>query len=172
MTSRAIITFRNSDGSAELGSLWDIFSGSTINRDETSSAGIFRVYNNFAATADIADAKGFELKISADAQFETIAKYAKTTVYDFTQELIEGGYIEIKCSFASELGMAPPSGAVFESLTGTYSGSGFDLISASGTDNYNEYQVRFALPDTTLFPTSGSSTPSFFARWVNAGGVA
>ena len=169
-TATAIITFRNEDGSEPLASIWDIFDGTPIVRGETSAAEKFRVYNNYVGSGSVATADDFKLRVSVDDQFLQTNVKKRASYTDWTYELVNGGYIEIRCTITSETGLAPPTGNTFVPFSGTFSGSSFDNISASGSWNFNEYEMRFVIPSGSL-STSGSATPSTFASWVNQSGV-
>lgn len=164
MSGTALISFREQDGTL-LGSLWNIFSGSTIARGTTSSTAKFRTYNNYSGSSDIPDMRGFHLKISTEDPVYDIVDNPDS-YNDFTYELISGGHMEIRCTIAGETGLAPPSGNTFTPFSGTFSGSGFDYIASSGTFNYNEYEVRFNIPSSgSEWFTSGTCEPSIFAYW-------
>ena len=170
-TARASITFRNDDGSAPLDSIWDLFSGTSIVRGETSPAGTFRVYNNYVASGSVAEADNFKLLISVEKEFRQTIINKRSAYTDFTYEIVTGGYIEVRCTVASETGLAPPTGNTFTEFTNYFSGSGFDKIVASGSWNFNEYQIRFNIPDSDVLATSGSANPVVYASWVNQSGT-
>ncbi len=173
MSERAVIQFYDDSGNTEILSIWDIFSGVAVARGTTSSAKRFRIYNNFSGVADITDVDNVRLSISGDDEFLT-DQVEKQEVYDYTRELILGGYVEVRCTIASETGLVPPSGSVFRPLIfGTaFSGSGFDTIVASGSFNYNEYEIQFSIPvsgTSGSWTVSGTVYPSFFVDYVNVG---
>jgi len=168
MSSRSIISYRNLDGSSELSSIWDVFSGSQISRGSTSPTNIFRIYNNYSGSADIVDAIEMQLIISSDDQF--IVYDQRTSYTDFTRELINGGYIDIRCTYSGESGASRSD--AFVPFSGVFSGSEFDNIPASGADNYNEYEMRMNIPASgtgSSWNTSGTAAPTIFARWKNEG---
>jgi len=173
MSQRAIIDFYNEAGDALLGDNWDIFSGSQINRNDTSVTQRFRVYNNFSGVVDIVDTENVMLHISADGEFLTnVVK--KSEYNDFTQNIIDEGRMEIRCTLSSETGLVPPSGSTFVPFVydAPFSGSGFDEIMASGSFNYNEYEIRFVLPSSGTsgsWNASGSAHPAVFVSWDNVG---
>ncbi len=173
MSQRSIIQFYDEGGSSELANLWDIFSGTAVSRGTTSSPQRFRVYNNFSGTTDIADANDVQVNISGDDEFLT-DQVEKQELFDYTRELILAGYVEIRCTLASETGLVPPSGSTFVPLIyGTaFEGTGFDTIVASGSFNYNEYELRLNIPVSGTSGTwnaSGAVYPSFFVDYVNDG---
>jgi len=173
MPQRSIIQFYNESGTSELENVWDIFSSIPVPRGSTSSAKRFRIYNNFSGTADIVNANDVELKISGNSEFLT-DQVVKQELYDYTRELILGGYVEIRCTLASETGLVPPSGSSFVPLIyGTgFNGDGFDTISSSGSFNYNEYEMRFNIPvsgTSGSWMSSGAIYPSFFVDYTNEG---
>jgi len=173
MPQRSIIQFYDGSGTSELANLWDIFSSVPVARGTTSSTKRFRVYNNYSGTADIVDANDVQVQISGSPEFLT-DQVIKQELYDYTRELILGGYVEIRCTLASETGLVPPSGSSFVPLIyGTgFSGSGFDTIVASGSFNYNEYELQFNIPASGTsgsWVTSGSIYPSFFVDYTNDG---
>lgn len=174
MSQRAIIDFYDDSGTSELANLWDVFSGTSIARGTTSSTQRFRIYNNFSGVADITDANDVKLYISGDDEFLT-DQIEKQELFDYTRELVLGGYIEVRCTLASETGLVPPSGSVFRSLIyGTpFSGSGFDTITASGSFNYNEYEIKINVPVSgtsgSWVGASGAVYPSFFVDYTNDG---
>jgi len=168
MSNRSIITYRNFDGSAELSSIWDVFSGSTTARGSTTPTNIFRVYNNHAVAVDVVDAIGFKLLLSSDDQY--IVYDQRTSYEDFTRDLIKGGFIEIRCTYSGESGASRAD--AFVPFTDIFSGSEFDRIPASGSNNYNEYEMRINIPNAgtnSSFNTSGTASPTFFAKWNNEG---
>lgn len=169
MSNRSIITYRNFDGSAELSSIWDVFSGTTIARGETTPTNTFRVYNNYSGASDVVTADRFQLIISTDDRF--IVYDQRTSYEDFTRNLVNGGHIELRCTISSEFGVDPdPEWYIF---SGAVSGSTFDKITAiSGSDNFNEYEMRIHIPASgtgNSFYTSGSAAPTIFAKWHNLG---
>jgi len=168
MSSRSIITYRNFDGSSELTSIWDVFSGSQVARGDTSPTNTFRIYNNYLAEADIVDAIEMQIVISTNDQF--IVYDQRTSYTDFTRDLINGGYIEIRCTYSGESGASRAD--AFVPFSGAFSGSEFDRIPASGSDNYNEYEMRMNIPASGTggsWNTSGSAAPTIFAKWNNEG---
>ncbi len=173
MPLKAIIQYYDGSGTSELANIFDIFSGTTIARGTTSSAQKFRVYNNFSGVADIVDANDVKLLISGDDEFLT-DQVEKQEVHDYTRELITGGYVEVRCTLASETGLVPPSGSVFRPFIFgiPFSGSGFDTIVASGSFNFNEYEVRFNIPVSGVsgsWNISGACYPAFFVDYANDG---
>jgi len=173
MSQRSVIQFYDGSGTAELASIFDIFSGTQIARGSTSAAQKFRVYNNYSGVADIADANDVKLYISGDDEFLT-DQVEKQEVNDYTKELLDGGYVEVRCAISSETGLAPVSGSVFRALIyGTaFSGSIFDTILASGSFNYNEYELRFNIPASGVsgsWNVSGTCYPSIFIDYTNDG---
>ena len=173
MSVRAIIQYYDQSGLTELNSLWDIFSGTAISRGATSPPQRFRIYNNYSGVADITDANDVRLNISGDDEFLT-DQVERQELFDYTRELILGGYIEVRCTLASETGLVPPSGSTFVPLIfgASFSGSGFDTISASGSFNYNEYEVRFNIPASGTsgsWNASGAVYPSIFVDYSNDG---
>jgi len=168
MSQRANIYFYNGDGASQLDNLWDIFSGTSIARGTTSPVQKFRIYNNYSGASDIADANDIKIYVSGDTEFLTDS-VKKQSVFDYTKELISDGHIEIRCTLSSETGLVPPSGSTFVPLIyGTaFYGNGFDTISASGSYNYNEYEMRLSIPLT--WTSGGAVYPSFFVDYTNDG---
>jgi len=169
----ATIQFYDGSGTSELANIFDIFSGTSIPRGSTSSAQSFRVYNNYSGSLYVSNAEDMKIQISGNNEFLT-DNVMKKTVHDYTRQLILGGYIEIRCVIASETGLSPPSGNTFRPLLfGTpFSGSGFDEIVASGSFNYNEYEIRFNLPASGVsgsWNASGVAYPSLFVDYNNEG---
>ncbi len=174
MPLRSIIQFYDGSGTSQLANIFDIFSGTSILRGTTSPIQKFRVYNNFSGTADIVDANDVKLYISGDDEFLT-DNVEKQEFFDFTKELINGGYVDVRCVLASETGLTPPSGSTFRPLIfGTpFSGSGFDTIVASGSFNFNEYEIKFNIPVSgtsgSWIGSSGAVYPAFFVDYTNDG---
>lgn len=173
MPQRSIIQFYDNSGTSELESIFDIFSGTAIPRGTTSSTQRFRVYNNYSGVADIVDANDVQVQISGNAEFLT-DQVVKQELFDYTRELILAGYTEIRCTLASELGIAPITGSTFVPFIfgAGFSGSEFDTIVASGSFNYNEYEIRFNIPASGVSGSwiqSGAVYPSFFIDYSNDG---
>lgn len=165
----SIISLWDSTGSVELTSPWDIFSSTPQPRGATSSIGIFRVYNNYSGTANIANALAFQLFLGTNAQVPQIIDQ-QTTVSDFSFDSVFEGTVEIKCVFASELSADPSvAWSVFDDW---YSGSTFDKILSSGALNFNEYQIRINVPASGTrgrYHTSGTITPTIHGKWDSEG---
>jgi len=173
MLQKSIIQFYDGSGTSELENIWDIFSSVPVARGTTSDVKRFRLYNNYSGSADIVNANDVEIKISGNAEFLT-DQVVKEELYDYTRELILGGYVEIRCTLASETGLTPPSGSTFVPLIygASFNGDGFDTINSSGSFNYNEYELRFNIPisgTSGSWMVSGSIHPSFFVDYTNEG---
>lgn len=173
MPQRSIIQFYDNSGTSELANIFDIFSGVAIPRGTTSPPQRFRVYNNYSGVADIVNANDVQVLISGNSEFLT-DQVVKQETFDYTKELILAGYTEIRCTLASETGLVPPSGSTFVPLIygAGFSGSGFDTIVASGSFNYNEYEIRFNIPASGVsgsWVQSGAVYPSFFVDYTNEG---
>lgn len=172
MSNRAIIDFYDINGTI-LNNFWDIFSGATIDRNTTSPTQRFRVYNNYSGTSDITNANNIKLYISGDDQFLT-DQVEKKEIFDYTREVITSGYLQIRCTLASETGLVPPSGSSFVPLYYgiPFYGTGFDTIMSSGSYNYNEYEMKINVPASGTngsWLQSGSIYFSFFMTWDNEG---
>lgn len=173
MLQRAVIQFYDYSGNSELSDIFDIFSGAQIPRGTTSPPQRFRIYNNYSGAVDIADADDVELFISGNSEFLT-DQVVKQELHDYTRDLILGGYVEVRCTLASETGLVPPSGSTFVPIIygASFSGLGFDTIVASGSFNYNEYEIRFNIPASGVsgsWKASGSVYPAFFIDYTNNG---
>ena len=149
----ADLTITNSSGTP-ITNTYEIFSG-TINVGSGVYSGKIRVYNNQDAASGVAharDVKLFMSPVSGSIGYNM-------SIGDFHEDITSVGFalqtLSGSCVYSSKL-QGAVSGTVQNLGVGIY-GKTYDEISASGSHNYNEYDLTIELPSgTNLQVLSGS----------------
>lgn len=167
----ALIEFRYaSNGNGLLPSDWSPFSGS-LAAGEMSEEIRFRVYNNYVVSGSIRDAYQFALLLSALSGTYVAHNYGDKVAHFAARNEA----IQIKCVESSELsGVDPEEDWTYIRFGAPYSGASYDVISASGSYNYNEYLIRINIASGADLGINGSAsgTSHFSAVWDTVEAVA
>lgn len=150
----ADLSIRQLDGTLITSSM-EIFSGAvTIGGGVVS--GTIRVYNNYDANDDVAHARKVNLYLCAQSGSQAITKgfydpYRNIRSYALVKNSMSG-----VCTLASEKGALTPTGTMLSMYSGI-SGTAYNTIYASGSNNYNQYDIYFTIPEDTVFDLASGS---------------
>lgn len=138
-----------------IGSTDEIFSGA-VGIGSGTVSGTIRVYNNYGAVASGAHARKVRVFLSAQSGSQAItSQFADPYRNIRTLGLINQTMSGI-CMLASENGGNNPSGTMLSMFSGI-SGTGYDIIYASGSNNFNQYDIYFTIPSGTVLDTASGS---------------
>ena len=150
----ASLSIRQVDGTLITSSM-EIFSGE-VGIGSGVVSGVIRLYNNYDADDDVAHARKVNVFLCAQSGSQAITKgfhdpYRNIRTLGLIKQTMSG-----ICMKASENGGISPTGAMLSMFSGI-SGTGYDMIYASGSNNFNEYNIIYSIASGTLFDTSSGS---------------
>jgi len=130
----------------------EIFSGSVSG----TVSGTIRLYNNYAGANDVAHARKVKIFLSAQSGSQAITKqfhdpYRNIRTLALVNETMSG-----ICTLASENGGATPTGTML-SMSSGISKTGYDIIYASGSNNFNQYDLYFTIASGTVLDTASGA---------------
>jgi len=131
-----------------------LFSGAVEIGSGTYS-GVIRLYNNYDADDDIAHVRDVKLYFSPVSGSTKIPLSMGDPLRDVRSSAIFNDMFSGICIWSAMSG-ADPIDTLANVNDGIYSGT-FDMISASGVNNYNEYRLEIAMPSGTILDTASGT---------------
>lgn len=131
-----------------------LFSGA-IPIDSDTYSGVIRLYNNYDAEDDIAHVRDVKLFFSPVSGAKSIPVSLGDPSRDVRSSAMFNDKFSGVCTFASETG-SDPEDVLHNVNDGIFSGT-YDYISASGSQNYNEYRLEISHQSGTVLDTTSGT---------------
>lgn len=145
MCIMADLSVRDVDGNL-LTSADEIFSGA-IGIGSGVYSGVIRLYNNYAGNDDVAHARNVKLYLSPFSGSRRLHSSLNDPYRNIRTALYVYNYTSGVCTKASQQSGADPGDSLHNINSGVY-GDDYNIIYASGSNNYNEYRLETMLDST------------------------